>query len=92
MARPEIHVFKITDTSTGKIAGFMRWQFPHSKPTAALEGDKAKAEEEAKPKKEFPPGTNVPLCDFKFGALDAWRDRFVDVESTYGLSSPFTST
>ena len=84
MAQPEIHVFKATDTTTGNIAAFMRWGFPHTK-AIAPPSEAAKTPEQKKQESDaaWPPGTNISLCDAKFGTLDSWRDTYVDDAETY---------
>ena len=82
MARPETRVFKVTEASTGKIAAFARWKFPH---VAATEEKEELEKSEEEKKSEWPVGTNIALCEEKFGMLDVWREQFVvDTESIYG--------
>lgn len=88
ISRPEIKVLKITDVKTGKLVAFARWQFPHvKKPEEKKEEEKTEEEKKEEQKSEWPRGTNVALCDEKFGGLDRWRETYVDPESTYGNSS-----
>jgi hypothetical protein len=99
-SQPEIHFYKITDSSTGEMVGFVRWGFPF---TPASPPEK-KAEEgsgvvgEAKvevnegekekvrivPASFWPEGTNLDFADEKFGALVEWRKKYVKWEETYG--------
>lgn len=34
-SQPELHFFKITDSSTGELAGFVRWGYPYTPPPPA---------------------------------------------------------
>jgi hypothetical protein len=89
MSKPEMRNFKITDVSTGNIAAWARWGFPH----AYTEEEKAKKEKEKQEierrteegtYEEWPRGANLEVCDAKFGALERIRDQNVDWENTYG--------
>lgn len=89
MSKPEMRNFKVTEVSTGNIAAWARWGFPHT----FTEKEKAEKEREKRENErrklegtyeEWPWGSNLEVCDAKFGALERLRNQNVDQENTYG--------
>ena len=74
--KPEIRNFKVVETSTGRMAAWARWGFPHS----FTEEELKKRELE---KDEWPQGSNLEVCDGKFGALVDMRERYTVKGETY---------
>ncbi|KAH7330166.1 hypothetical protein BKA65DRAFT_52964 [Rhexocercosporidium sp. MPI-PUGE-AT-0058] len=84
----EMHTFKILDTSTNTLCAFLRSSYPH----VLMAEEKATREREQKARSEerkqgrdpmWPVGSNLEVCDGKFGGLDALRERFVDNAEMY---------
>jgi hypothetical protein len=89
MSKPEIRNFKITDVSTGNIVAWARWGFPYSfSEEERVERGREKEEKERKKREgtysEWPAGSNLEVCEGKFGALDRIRNQNVDWGNTYG--------
>jgi hypothetical protein len=89
MTRPEIRNIKVTEVSTGRIAAWARWQYPYK----FSEEEKVERERERQQKEnerakgtlqEWPLGSNVEVCDFKFGQLYYLMHKHVDPEDMYG--------
>jgi hypothetical protein len=74
--KPELRNFKIVETSTGRMAAWARWGFPHS----FTEEELKKQELE---KDEWPQGSNLEVCDVKFGTLHEKRERYTEKGETY---------
>lgn len=89
MAKPESRNFKVTEVSTGKIGAWARWYFPYK----FSDEEKAQIEREEQEKEkaraegtlqEWPLGSNLEVCDFKFAELDRLTKKYVDPENMYG--------
>lgn len=93
MAKPELRNFKIVDTRTGKIAAWARWHFPYSfSDEEQAERAQEKLENERKKQQgsfsEWPEGSNLEVCEKKFGFLSRMRSELVDFENAYGSFPP----
>lgn len=88
LTRPEIRHFMITDQSTGRMAAWVRWGFPHTFTEVEKAERQTEKEQKEREKKEgrsdYPEGAIVEVCDAKFGSLEKIRDMNVDYENTYG--------
>ncbi|KAH7403483.1 acyl-CoA N-acyltransferase [Cadophora sp. MPI-SDFR-AT-0126] len=87
--RPEMHTFKMLDTSTNKICAFLRWSFPHmlsdeEKATREIE-QKEREQEKEKTGVDpmWPVGAKLGACDAFFGALDKKKALYVDDGEMY---------
>jgi hypothetical protein len=89
MTRPEVRNFKVTEVSTGKLTAFARWHYPYQ----FNEEEKAERERERQQKEkeradgtlqEWPLGSNMEVCDLKFGKLDRFMEKYVDPKDMYG--------
>ena len=99
-SQPEIHVYKISDSSTGEMIGFTRWGFPYipappkeedgsgivGAETVKVEEEKTSGKVRIIPESYWPQGTNYDLADEKFGTLIEWRKKYVDVKEMYSKS------
>lgn len=85
LSKPDTRFFKITEVSSGKMAAWARWIFPH---TFSEEEKLEREREKAKGKSsEWPQGANLEVCDAKFGGLERLKDKYVDPTDTYGESA-----
>ncbi|KAE8441846.1 hypothetical protein EG329_004247 [Mollisiaceae sp. DMI_Dod_QoI] len=88
-SKREVHTFKITEDSTGRMAAFLRWTFPHvlteeeekEREKQKVDREKQKAETGHDP--NWPVGANLEICDEKFGGLDRLQEKYVDKKETY---------
>lgn len=69
---------KVTDTSSGVIAAYARWQSPHK-----LQEEKNENTEGTEVE-QWPQGSQVPLVKEYYAALDAKSEKYVDIEKDYG--------
>ena len=76
--KPDIRNFKIVETTTGRMAAWARWGFPHE-----LEHGVEREKEKDFDKDEWPQGCNLEVCEMKFGGLHRKRDFYCKKEETY---------
>ncbi|KAG0650034.1 hypothetical protein D0Z07_3877 [Hyphodiscus hymeniophilus] len=84
-SKPDLRNFKIVETSTGRMAAWARWGFPHEKNEVKGEGEGQDEKEEEKDfnKDEWPVGANLEVCEVKFGGLHRKREKYCKKEDTY---------
>lgn len=75
LKRPELRYFKIVNTKTNIIAGFVRWGLPHD-PKQAEPFNYAPR----------PEGANNDFGSAKFGAMGVGQQKYVDWKEMYGMS------
>jgi hypothetical protein len=83
LAKREVHMHKVTEVATGKLAAFDRWTYPFTltaEEKEQREQDKAKARNKA----FFPKGANEEAMLEFFGALDAMQVKYVREDNMYG--------
>jgi hypothetical protein len=88
-AKPEFRNFKITETSTGKMAAWARWSFPYTfsdeqKLERKRENEQKEREKAQGGDPDWPPGSNLEICHAKFGALKRLREKYVQEDDMYG--------
>jgi len=85
--KPEIHFYKVTETTTGTLAAWIRCAFPHV--LNEEESQKRKKEKDAKLKDKsfWPKGANFDGIDAKFGTLGQLKEKYCDDTQTYCKSS-----
>jgi hypothetical protein len=76
-SKPDLRSFKIVETNTGHMVAWARWGFPYKFSEEEL---KEKEEEED----SWPEGSNLEVCDAKFGGLHKKREGYVEKDETYG--------
>ena len=89
VAQPDLRHFKITDVSTGSMAAWVRWGYPHVF-TEEEKAEKARQKEEKEQLKvegkasDWPEGAIIEVCEAKFGALHESLEKNVDLGNMYG--------
>jgi hypothetical protein len=68
LSKPDLRNFKIVETSTGRMAAWARWGFPY-----VFSEEELRMQHEEKD--EWPEGSNLEVCDVKFGGLHEKRER-----------------
>ena len=90
LTAPQMHTFKILDTSANKICAFLRRSCPHT----LADQEKTTREKEQKEREQekektgidpmWPLGANLGACDAFFSALDKKKGLYVDDAEMYG--------
>lgn len=92
--QPEVRAFVMTEDGTGTVAAFLRWTFPHVLTEEEQEKRKREKEEKQKVRAEtgydpsWPKGSNLELCDEKFGGLNKLQEKYVDRKEMYSEYLP----
>jgi GNAT superfamily N-acetyltransferase len=82
-AKPEVHFFKVTETSTGNLAAWMRCAYPHLLSEEESQKRKAEKEQKVKAGSFWPKGANLEVIDAKFGTLGLLKEKYCDDSETY---------
>lgn len=88
---PDARLFIAVETSSGKRAGFSRWQYPHPVPAAQKQArettENTKDENQASAPLAHIDGMNVPLCEQYYTPLCECEGHWVDREKDLNLFS-----
>jgi len=88
LSKPEYHVQKLVESSTGKMVAWSRWVYPHTLTKEEQEKrqlQKAQDEKDIKEgrKMEFPHGANHELFRTMFEGLGAMKEKYVKSDEMY---------
>jgi len=87
-SKPELHMYKVVESGTGKTVAWSRWCFPYTLTAEEREERRREKEQEERDvlegrRTEYPEGANVEVCKALFGGLRVMREKYMDPSQHY---------